>query len=53
LLHLREKDVLTEDNRFVNHLLQIWMKKNRPIEQAREELTEVNPIANRLHRDRS
>jgi formylglycine-generating enzyme required for sulfatase activity/tetratricopeptide (TPR) repeat protein len=47
LLHLREKDVLTEDNRFVNHLLQIWMKKNRPIEQAREELTEVNPIANR------
>jgi tetratricopeptide (TPR) repeat protein/photosystem II stability/assembly factor-like uncharacterized protein len=47
LLHLREKDVLTEDNRFVNQLLQIWMKKNRPIEQAREELTEVNPIANR------
>ncbi|MBV5331068.1 tetratricopeptide repeat protein, partial [bacterium] len=48
LLHLREKDVLTEDNRFVNHLLQIWMKKNRPIEQAREELTEVNPIVNRF-----
>ncbi|MCJ7434948.1 MAG: AAA family ATPase, partial [Anaerolineales bacterium] len=48
LLHLREKDVLTEDNRFVNLLLQIWMKKNRPIEQAREELTEVNPIANRF-----
>ncbi len=47
LLHLREKDVLTDENRFVNHLLQIWMKKNRPIEQAREELTEVNPIANR------
>ena len=47
LLHLREKDVLTEDNRFVNQLLQLWMRKNRPIEQAREELTEVNPIANR------
>ena len=47
LLHLREKDVFTEDNRFVNQLLQIWMKKNRPIEQAREELTEINPIANR------
>lgn len=47
LLHLREKDVLTEDNHFVNRLLQIWMKKNRPIEQTREELTEVNPIANR------
>jgi photosystem II stability/assembly factor-like uncharacterized protein/tetratricopeptide (TPR) repeat protein len=47
LLHLREKDVLTDDHRFVNQLLQIWLKKNRPIEQVREELTEVNPIANR------
>jgi tetratricopeptide (TPR) repeat protein len=46
LLHLREKDVLTEDNLYVNRLLQIWMKKNRPIEQAREELIKVNPIAN-------
>jgi|GEM_PF-1091999 len=47
LLHLREKDVLKDDHRFVNQLLQIWLKKNRPIEQVREELTEVNPIANR------
>jgi len=30
LLHLREKDVLTEDNDFVNRLLQLWLKKNRP-----------------------
>ena len=47
LLHLREKDVLTAENRFVIHLLKLWLQKNRPIEQAREELTEVNPIANR------
>jgi photosystem II stability/assembly factor-like uncharacterized protein/tetratricopeptide (TPR) repeat protein len=47
LLHLREKDVLTDDHHFVNQLLQIWLKKNRPIEQVREELIEVNPIANR------
>lgn len=47
LLHLREKDILTSDNRFVIHLLRLWLQKNRPIEQVREELTEVNPIANR------
>ena len=47
LLHLREKDVLTSDNRFVIYLLRLWLQKNRPIEQVREELTEVNPIANR------
>ena len=47
LLHLREKDVLTSENRFVIGLLKLWLQKNRPIEQAREELTEVNPIANR------
>jgi tetratricopeptide (TPR) repeat protein len=47
LLRLREKDVLTPENRFVVHLLRLWLQKNRPIEQAREELTEVNPIANR------
>ncbi|MBM3152971.1 MAG: tetratricopeptide repeat protein, partial [Chloroflexi bacterium] len=48
LLHLREKDVLTPDNRFVIHLMRLWLQKNRPIEQAREELTEANPIANRF-----
>lgn len=47
LLHLREKDILTFDNRFVIQLLRRWLQKNRPIEQVREELTEVNPIANR------
>ena len=47
LLHLREKDILTSENRFVIYLLKLWLQKNRPIEQVREELTEVNPIANR------
>ncbi len=47
LLHLREKDVLTSENRFIIQLLKRWLEKNRPIEQVREELTEVNPIANR------
>jgi len=47
LLHLRDKDVLTEANAFVNQLLRRWLQKNRPMEQVREELTEVNPIANR------
>ncbi len=48
LLHLRQKDVLTESNRFVIYLLQLWLRKNRPLEQVREELTEVNPIATRF-----
>jgi tetratricopeptide (TPR) repeat protein/photosystem II stability/assembly factor-like uncharacterized protein len=47
LLHLREKDVLTDENRFVIYLLQRWLQKNRPMERVREELTELNPIANR------
>jgi len=47
LLHLRQKDVLTEDNQFVIHLMRIWLQKNRPLQQVREELTEINPIANR------
>ncbi len=47
LLHLREKDILTPENHFVIHLLRLWLQKNRPFEQVREELTEVNPIANR------
>ena len=47
LLHLREKDVLTSENLFIIQLLKRWLEKNRPIEQVREELTEVNPIANR------
>jgi basic membrane protein A len=47
LIHLREKDVLTAQNAFVNQLLRRWLQRNRPLEQVREELTEVNPIANR------
>ena len=47
LLHLREKDVLAADNHFVIQLLKMWLLKNRPLEQVRDELTEVNPIANR------
>jgi photosystem II stability/assembly factor-like uncharacterized protein/tetratricopeptide (TPR) repeat protein len=47
LLHMREKDVLTEDNRFIIQLMQIWLQKNRPLERVREELVEVNPIASR------
>ncbi|MBN1450818.1 MAG: tetratricopeptide repeat protein, partial [Anaerolineales bacterium] len=47
MLRLREKDILTEENRFVIYLLKLWLKKNRTLEQVREELTEVNPIANR------
>jgi basic membrane protein A len=47
LIHLREKDVLTAQNTFVNQLLRRWLQRNRPLEQVREELTQVNPIANR------
>ncbi len=47
LLHLREKDILTPKNQFVIYLMKLWLQKNRPMEQVREELTEVNPIANR------
>ena len=47
LLHLREKDALTADNRFVIHLMRLWLQKNRPLEQVREELVERNPIASR------
>ena len=47
LLHLREKDILTSQNQFVIYLLKLWLRKNRPMEQVREELTEVNPIASR------
>jgi tetratricopeptide (TPR) repeat protein/photosystem II stability/assembly factor-like uncharacterized protein len=44
---LVDKDILTPDYHFVIQLLQRWLLKNRPLEQVREELTEVNPIANR------
>src|SRR3990172_28717 len=47
LLHLREKDVLTPENDFIIHLMRLWLQKNRPLEQVREELVERNPIASR------
>jgi len=47
LLHLRDKDILTGDNRFVVSLMQLWLRRNRPLERVRQELVEVNPIANR------
>ncbi len=48
LLRLREKDVLTSDNRFVVYLMQAWLERNRPLERVQEELVQVNPIANRF-----
>ena len=48
LLRLQEKDILTQDNRFVVQLMRLWMQRNRPIERVREELVETNPIANRF-----
>ena len=47
VIHLRDKDVITEDNRFVIHLMRLWLVANRPTDRVREELVEVNPIANR------
>lgn len=48
LIHLRDKDVLTQDNRFVIYLMRLWLRQNRPLDRVREELAEINPIANRL-----
>ncbi|MBN2501156.1 MAG: tetratricopeptide repeat protein, partial [Anaerolineales bacterium] len=47
VIHLRDKDVITGDNRFVIHLMRLWLVANRPTDRVREELVEVNPIANR------
>jgi len=47
VIHLRDKDVITKDNRFVIHLMRLWLVANRPTDRVREELAEVNPIANR------
>ncbi len=48
VLHLREKDVIAKDNAFVVYLMRLWLEQNRPLDRVREELTEVNPIANRF-----
>ena len=47
IIHLRDKDVITQDNQFIIHLLRMWLQANRPLDRVREELVEVNPIANR------
>ena len=47
VIHLQDKDVLTKDLRFVIHLMRLWLVSNRPMDRVREELVEVNPIANR------
>ena len=49
MVHLREKDVLTQENRFIVELLSVWLLKNRPLDRVREELVQVNPIANRYN----
>ncbi len=48
IIHLRDKDVISKDNRFVIFLMRLWLTKNRPLDRVREELTEENPIANRF-----
>jgi tetratricopeptide (TPR) repeat protein/photosystem II stability/assembly factor-like uncharacterized protein len=48
LVSLREKDVLTQENRFVIHLMRLWLLQNRSMEQVRDELEEVDPIVSRF-----
>jgi tetratricopeptide (TPR) repeat protein len=47
IIHLRDKDVITQENQFIIHLMYLWLNVNRPLDRVREELVEVNPIANR------
>ncbi len=47
ILHLRDKDVLTQDNQLVIHLMKLWLELNRPMDRVREELVQTNPIADR------
>lgn len=47
IIHLRDKDVVTQENQFIIHLMHMWLTANRPLDRVREELVEVNPIANR------
>lgn len=48
LVNLREKDVITGENRFVIHLMRRWLRQNRSMEQVRDELEEVDPIVSRF-----
>ncbi len=47
ILHLRDKDVLDADNRFVIQLMKLWLQTNRPMDRVREELVQTNPIVDR------
>ncbi len=47
ILHLRDKDVLDVDNGFVIQLMKLWLQTNRPMDRVREELVQINPIADR------
>ncbi|MFC1997421.1 tetratricopeptide repeat protein, partial [Chloroflexota bacterium] len=47
IIHLQDKDVLTSANKFIVHLMYLWLHANRPLDRVHEELVEVNPIANR------
>ncbi|MCK5634013.1 MAG: tetratricopeptide repeat protein [Anaerolineales bacterium] len=48
LVNLRGKDVLVENNRFVIHLMRLWLGQNRSMDQVRDELEEVDPIVSRF-----
>jgi tetratricopeptide (TPR) repeat protein len=47
IIRLQDKDVLRPDLSFVIQLMRMWLVANRPMDRVREELVEVNPIANR------
>lgn len=47
ILHLRDKDVLTDNNCFVIQLMKLWLQTNRPMDRVREELVQTNPISDR------
>jgi len=34
VIHLRDKDVITSDNRFVIHLMRLWLVANRPTDRV-------------------
>jgi len=48
VLHLRDKDVLTQSNTFIIRLMKRWLARNRPMDRVREELVQTNPIADRF-----
>jgi hypothetical protein len=40
LNHLREREVLNEQNLFTIYLLKLWLKENWPVEKVREEVSD-------------